>query len=58
VSEHVQVTLPNTGGAGTIARSQDAAPGLPARRACAVRQRVAARIAPFLRSINVNAFLK
>ncbi len=56
--EHVQATLPNTDGAAAIARCQDAAPGCSARRGCAVRQRVAARNGPFLRSIIVNAFLK
>jgi hypothetical protein len=57
-AEPVQVTLPNEGECPANARGRDAALGHAARHTCAVRQRVAARIGPFLRSINVNAFLK
>lgn len=57
-AEPVQVTLPNEGERPRERPGPGCRPGSCARHTCAVRQRVAARIGPFLRSINVNAFLK
>jgi hypothetical protein len=52
------VNLPNEGERPANVQGRNAALGHAPRHARAVRQRVAARIGPFLRSINVNAFLK